>query len=368
VRAALGEGAARGLAWHCSRARELLPQLLRLATSANVVLKDHPAQLRAIPVGSDNAVAALKALSDGAQAGVARQLESEDHQQMRTDLREIEQGLPHAFGSYTTLRQISGEAGEKSAALLALALRMRGNADSTEALIKQYLSERDIIRETLGKIDPEYAAEVALRDSILQSWSGSRLPGLKSEPFGIAKSAVFYADQWQPIAEQAQSGVAQAMHPFDQALAACGDWQQPPREFAEARAAAGRPLTEQFIRIDEAYAARAAEIQQSRNKAEEVSRISQETVADLDRRIGIVKTRGQQVTPEDAAGQEKLRALLEKGNKLRSEVLQEVGRMERAKAMLGIERRAVDEQRAAISGMKAKLLAPFNLAGDPAGE
>jgi hypothetical protein len=96
VRAALGEGAPRGLAWHCSRAREILPQLSRLANSAGTALKGYPAQLRAIPVGSDGAVAALQAQYARLQAALAAPLEPDEHEQLRADLKEIEMGLPHA--------------------------------------------------------------------------------------------------------------------------------------------------------------------------------------------------------------------------------------------------------------------------------
>lgn len=366
VRAALGEGAPRGLAWHCSRAREILPQLSRLATSAGAAFTDYSAQLRAIPVGSDGGAAALQAQHARLQAAVAGPLEPEEQQRLHADLKEIELSLPHAWGSYTTLRQMANETNDKSDALIQAIAAMGQLADAIEKQIPKYVDEQRIIRETLDVIDPEYAAEAALRNSIDKRWSATRLPGLKNaSPFDIVSSARFFVGPWQAAAGEAQGAVQAGLRPFPDAVSACRDWEQPPRDFAAARAAAERPLDEQFIRIDEAYAARAEQIRQARITAEDVSRISQETVADLDRKIATVQERGRQIAPGDAAGQEKLRALLEKGNRLRSEAAIEVGRMERAMAMLDTEGRVVEEQRAATSGMKAGLLlAQGNSAGE----
>jgi hypothetical protein len=369
VRAALGEGAPRGLAWHCSRAREILPQLSRLANSAGTALKGYPAQLRAIPVGSDGAVAALQAQYARLQAALAAPLEPDEHEQLRADLKEIEMGLPHAWGSYTTLRQLAGETTEKSSALLGLAVSTRDSAGDIEELIAKHREEHQDIRWTLGGIEPEFPEEVVLRDSIHSRWAASRLPGPEKKPLDIVDRARSLATPWQALAEEAQGDVRAGMRPFPDAVNACGDWVQPVRDFAAARAAAERPLDEQFIRIDEAYAARAEQIRQARSTAEDVSRTSRETVAELDRKISAAQERGRQVAPGDAVGQENLRALLETGNTLRSEASAEVGRMERARAALDIEGGVVEEQRAAISGMKAKLLlAAFNPANELSSE
>jgi len=342
VGAAVGQGAPRGLAWHCSRAREIVPQLSILSASLETSLRSHRQRLGAIPVGSDNAVSTLQSLAASLEADVNRQLQSDDQAQLRSDLREIEQGLPHAYGTYTTLKLLADGTSQKAVSLLQLVAQLRADADATSPLIETYVREDEIIGKTFVAIRPEFAADIALRESIQDRRRESVLPGNKHDSYGIVQAASFYSDQWQPIADRGQAAATEGLRPLAQALSSCGSWQQPPRDFADGRAAAGQSLGEQFIRIDEAYAARSEQIGQARQRAEEVKQIDQRTVAELDRKLA-------------SAGGEGRR----QGNKLRADAVQEIARMDRGITALDDEQRVVEQQREMATGIRTRVMSLF---------
>jgi hypothetical protein len=355
VRGAVGEGAPRGLAWHCSRAREIVPQLTRLATAAAAALKGHHAQLNTIEVGAEDADAALQTQYSSFGAAIAAgPLEPEELERLRADIKEIETGLPQAWGSYTTLRQMADETDKKSTLLQSI-VAVGQLADDIDLQIARYLDDHKGIREALAGITVEYATDVAWRDSIQQRWAGSQLPGpAGTEPFEIALNARNVAGSWRRVVEEPKEGTGSAaLLALINASKACGAWEQPPRDFTAARAAAGRPLEEQLVRIDEAYAARAEQIRQGRSKAEQIRRTNEQIVVDLNRKVAGFK-------PRDASESE----LLEKVNALRRDAAAEVDRMKRAEATLGSEARVVDEQRAATTATRAGLLALFNSSGE----
>lgn len=356
VRTALGDGAARGLEWHCARAREILPRLAQVVTLVRPTLTAYPAQLRAITVGGQNATADLQAIYIRLQTNMTQLMATQEQNRTRSDLEEIESGLQHAWGSYTTLQSLAREMESIASTLHGQSVSLDKAADDIESSIRRWFDEHASIRGILGSLNPEYPAEIALRDSIKSRWDAQQLPGLDPTPQNLVATARSYGPHLQAAAAHAQSAVQQSLKPFTESVQPCGIWQDPARDFAAARSAAQQPLDELFIRIDETCVARTEQSRQSKSTIDDVIRTSQETVTDLDTRLAAMEQHGQNLAPGDAAAHDKVRSLQAQGNNLRNEALAEISRMESARQQIDAEIRAVEQQRAAMTTIKSILL------------
>ena len=356
VRTALGDGAARGLEWHCTHARGMLHQLAQVNALVKPSLAAYPAQLRAIPVGAENASTDLQEIYSRLQANITRLMATEEHSQIRSDLKEVESGLQHAWGSYTTLQSLARETESIASTLHGQSVSLDKATDDLESRIKRWLDEHASIRGILGSLSPEYPAEIALRDSIKSRWNTHELPVLDPAPQILVTTARSYVPHLQAIAAHAQSATQQNLRPFTETAKPCGIWQDPARDFAAARSAAQQPLDELFVRIDETCVARTEQSRQSKSTIDDVIRTSRETVTDLDTRLPAMEQHAQNLAPGDTAAQAKVRALQAQGNTLRNEALAEISRMESARQQIDAEIRAVEQQRAAMTTIKAILM------------
>ena len=379
--AAAGGGEARSLGWLCQHARTLAPRLTSYTSAIAQVLDRFPPKLAAIPIGSEGAGNALLSLSAELQATVDSRLADESTLSLRGDLRELGRGLPFAWGAYNTLVQLADDTDQSASELSKLLQTFAFGKDGIEYRIRSHLREKDDIWKTLGAIHPEYSEESGRINALQSRCKASHLPGLKRQPLDIVEAAKFWSDKWSPIVQQAYAAVEEAMRPLRTQVAGgidpraepmpdpppaqgCEGLDDPSRLLADVLAEGRRPLTAAFDRLERAISTRANEVDEALRRAQDVAKTNQETVTDLDRKLALVKERGQKIAADDDVGQKKLRALLDQGNKLRGDAAQALARVELAMTGLRAEGRAVSAQRAAVAAIKSRLLAELGSAGD----
>lgn len=357
VQTAKGAAGTRGLAWHCRKAREAAQRLTGLADTAVPVLSAFSGQIRAVPTGTENTTLQLHTAFKALHADVTKLVSGEETRQLRTDLREIEIGLEHDWGAYTTLRLLIRDTESAMSAMQGESLKVNRLVNDVVQLSEIWVEEQSRIRQTLDGVEPEYPAEIASQSSIRARLDAADLtPPPATAANKTLNTARTVLASWHSIIELSRQLVMQADSAVDGPDTTCINWQDPPREFISLRSAAQKVVEEEFIRIDQTYAARGSEVGESLATVASIIETDRATIADLDVRLAELATHERTLQPGDDATRVKVRSLQDQGNTLRSEALAEISRMESARQHLTDEQTLIADQRASLATLKAELL------------
>ena len=266
VKAALAEGDSRGLLWYCEHASKAVPRLTTLASDVARLGQNYQTAIKATPLSQEGAAAALETAIDDLQTGLERTLDQAQHEQMRSQLKELVQGLPYTYGAYTTLRLVAGEAEMQTRQLDALAARLHEAAEKIEKPVPDFVKERDEVRKELRYLSEAKFADAALENRY--SNIRTRVDNLQTSPLKEAHTYAVGArdrgDRFRLVAKQASAEVYAAMKPMHEAARQCGEHDDPPRQFSDARLAASRSVIQAVNTIESTGATRLAAVETER--------------------------------------------------------------------------------------------------------
>jgi len=267
IQSALGKNDGHGLSWHCERAQQVSARLGGLGASAVQAATDYARAFKGAGIAAEGAAAALEAAIDDLQAALESALEAARPEVLRPQLSEIKEHFASVYGAYSTLRLVAGEAEQGARSLTAFAARLDAAGSAMAPRVREAVAERDKLRSVLATLDRGQLPPEKLQHLEIQQARVTRLHigAIRQVPDNsIVEATQYWRDQFRAAAKKASDEAYGAWAPLREAAKPCGDHENPPLAFEQARAKAAGELGRATTALDSTGRDRAAALEAER--------------------------------------------------------------------------------------------------------